>query len=94
MEVFISILSSGAFISIITYLLTRQKGKQEVRKLKAEAQGDELDNYRKMREIIQTELQPYINRITELEQKNSNLETKLIELRASICTDVNCPNRK
>lgn len=94
MEVFISILSSGVFISIITYILTRQKGKQEVRKLKAEAQGDELDNYRKMREIIQTELQPYINRITELEQKNFSLETELIKLRASICTDINCPNRK
>jgi hypothetical protein len=94
MEVFISILSSGAFISIITYLLTRQKGKQEVRKLKAEAQGDELDNYRKMREIIQTELQPYIDRIAHLEQKNSNLEQKLLDIKVMVCNKPNCQNRE
>lgn len=94
MEVFISILSSGAFISIITYLLTRQKGKQEVRKLKAEAQCDELDNYRKMREIIQTELQPYIDRIAHLEQKNSNLEQKLLDIKVMVCNKINCANRE
>ena len=94
METLLSIIGSGAFVSIVTYLLTRQKGQQEVRKLKAEAQGDELDNYRKMREIIQLELQPYIDRIAHLEQKNSTLEMKLIDLKASVCTDINCPNRK
>ena len=47
-----------------------------------------------MREIIQLELQPYIDRIAHLEQKNSTLELKLIDLKASVCTDINCPNRK
>lgn len=86
MEILISILSSGVVVGLISHFFTRQKGKQEVRKLKAEAQGDELDNYRKMREIIQTELQPYIDRIQHLEEK-------IAELKSVSCINIDCKNR-
>ena len=82
-----SILGSGSVVGIITFLFTRNKSTQEVRKLKAEAQNAELDSYRKMREIIQTELQPYIDRIQQLEQK-------IFILTPLKCSKNNCPNRE
>lgn len=87
MEIIYSILGSGAVVSLITFFFTRQKGKQEVRKLAAEANSNELDNYRKMREIIQAELEPYIAMIEELKKKIGEMEPKL-------CQKSGCQNRE
>ena len=103
----LSILGSGGFVGIVTYFFTRSKTKQEVRKLKAEAQGDELDNVLKMQAIIEKineplkkEVERQGKEISELQErlkiqdeKNAQLTNELKHSRKIECSKENCPNR-
>ena len=95
-----SIIGSGGFVGVVTYFFTRSKTKQEVRKLKAEAQNEELDNVLKMQTIIEKINEPLKQEVAQLRKEVNELKIELkskdkeIEtLKNSACNNIDCPNR-
>lgn len=96
-----SIIGSGGFVGVVTYFFTQSKTKQEVRKLKAEAQNEELDNVLKMQTIIEKINEPLKQEVAQLRKEVNELKLQLeakdkenMELKKSSCTNVDCTKRQ
>lgn len=105
MELIASIIGSSGFVGLLTYFFTRQKSQQEVRKLKAEAQGDELDNVLKMQAIIEKINEPLKQEVARLraeldeikrlrKEEGEKFQKELTDMKKTVCRDSGCPNRK
>lgn len=86
-EILTGLSGGGAIVGILSVIYSRRKNRAEANKIDVESSSMELDNYKKMRDIITTELQPYIHKIEQL-------ENQINELKNSICLNKDCPNRK
>jgi peptidoglycan hydrolase CwlO-like protein len=85
-EILTGLGGGGAIVGALSVIYSRRKNRAEANKIDVESSSIELDNYKKMRDIITTELQPYLH---EIEQ----LKNEINDLKNSICRNKDCINR-
>ena len=82
-----SIGGGGIVGTLLTIVYNRRKAIAEAEKINSETSSQEIDNYKKMREIIKSELEPYIERI-------KSLENEITLMKNDVCFKKNCLNRE
>ena len=85
-EILTGLGGGGAIVGTLSVIYSRRKNRAEANKINVESSSIELDNYKKMRDIITTELQPYLYEIEQLKDEVKNLKD-------FICRNKDCMNR-
>ena len=85
--IIISIITSSALGAVVSYYFSKGKTEAEREKIRAESEGQSLENYEKIQAIIRKEVDP-------LKDKIEDLQRELYKLRPFTCAVENCVNRK
>lgn len=94
--------------SVVTHLLTKRKYNGEIAKLKAETDSDNIDNmdksldfYEKLTESTNKRLdevlknqESIVNENVQLKGQIANINSKLVQLTAIVCTKLSCTYRE
>lgn len=87
--------------SLVTFLLTRRKYKNEVKEGEIHNDGYKIDNDEKKFNLYIKMINENEKRIDRLQNENDNLSLQIAEMRSvvfgmlqQVCTDMMCQNRK
>lgn len=87
--------------SLVTFLLTRRKYKNEVKEGEIHNDGYKIDNDEKKFNLYIKMINENEKRIDRLQKENDNLSLQIAEMRSvvfgmlqQVCTDMMCQNRK
>ena len=90
----VAVFGGGSLLgTFITIVYNRRKNRAEAHKVECETSSMELDNYKKMRDIIMAELEPIIKENKELREEIAMLREEVKRMKPSICERDECPNR-
>lgn len=89
------------FTSLVTFLLTRRKYRNEVKEGEIHNDGYKIDNDEKKFNLYIKMINENEKRIDRLQKENDNLSLQIAEMRSvvfgmlqQVCTDMMCQNRK